>query len=206
MLDKLFQKYNCDKSTQQHNYVKEYEAHLSPLREKEINILEIGVWKGTSLEAFHDYLPNAQIYGVDVFARVSEKDVPVLKRDRVHWMKADSTKKNLTEKVINHFGDIKFDVIIDDGLHTPEANLKTFNNFFPLLKEDGVYYVEDAWPIDILTREEANNSWLKSKAQDYNMLNFLPFINEIEKHNVERIDLRKVSKKPDSYIFKVQRK
>lgn len=206
MLNKLFQKYNCDKSTRHHHYVKEYEAHLAPLKEEPINILEIGIWKGTSLEAFHDYLPNAQIYGVDIFSRISEKDVPVLQRDRVHWMKADSTKENLTQSVIDRFGDIKFDVIIDDGLHTPEANLKTFNNFFPLLKDDGVYYVEDAWPIDILTTKEMENSWLKERSDRYNMLKFLPFINEIEKHNVERIDLRKVSKKADSYIFKVQRK
>jgi 23S rRNA U2552 (ribose-2'-O)-methylase RlmE/FtsJ len=206
MLDKLFKKYNCDKSTLQHNYVKEYEAHLLSLREKEINILEIGIWKGTSLEAFHDYLPNAQIYGVDIFTRVSEKDVPVLKRDRVHWMKADSTQENLTKKIIQHFGDIKFDVIIDDGLHTPEANLKTFNNFFPLLKEDGVYYVEDAWPIDILTTKEMENKWLKDRPEKYNMFKFMPFLSEIKKHNVTRLDFRKMSNQDDSYIFKIEKK
>lgn len=203
MLNKLFMKYKCDKSTKHHHYVTEYESHLAPIKEDPINILEIGVWKGTSLSAFHEYLPNANVYGVDVFTRVSPDDVPILKEDRVHWMKADSTKKEVKEKVLEKWPGIKFDVIIDDGLHTPEANQKTFENFIEFLKDDGVYYIEDAWPIDIMTSKELKHNWILKNEDKYNMLKMLPFLNTIEKYNVERIDLRKTSKLPDSYIFKI---
>ena len=203
MLDKLFKKYNCDKSTNGHHYVTEYESHLAPLKNEPINILEIGVWKGESTSAFHEYLPNAQIYGVDIFTRVPVKDIPILKKDRVHWLEADSTSPNVYEKIKENWPDVKFDVIVDDGLHTPEANKKTFENFIDFLKDDGVYYVEDAWPLDIMTSEELTHYWIVKYSNDYNMMQMLPFLNCIEKYNVKRIDLRKKSGKPDSYIFKI---
>lgn len=203
MLDSLCQKYGCDKSSKGHYYYTEYEKHLEPIREEPINILEVGIFKGTSIAAFHDYLPNAQIYGVDVFTRVAAKDIDALKRDRVHWLKADSTKVDLESKIQDQWGDIKFDVIIDDGLHTPEANMLTFNNLIDRLKDDGVFYVEDAWPLDIMSAAELNHQWIKKNQDLYTILKMNQFLSAIEKYNVERIDLRKKSKRPDSYIFKV---
>lgn len=202
-LDEAFKKYNCDKSTNHHNYVLEYEKHLKPLRRRKINILEVGIFNGTSMSAFHDYLPNAKIYGVDIFVRVPPENIEVLSRDRVQWLKANSMESGLTNTIKEEFGDIRYDVIIDDGLHTPEANLKTFLNFFPLLKDDGVYYIEDVWPLDIMTNKEMQHRWVQRNTKDYNMLKYTPFLNEVEKYKVERIDLRKTSGLPDSYIFKV---
>ena len=34
---------------------------------------------------------------------------------------------------------IKFDFIIDDGAHYPEANRLTFENCYPFLKKNGTY-------------------------------------------------------------------
>ena len=36
-----------------------------------------------------------------------------------------------------------FDIIIEDGLHTPEANLNFFFNSFERLKKNGIYVIED---------------------------------------------------------------
>ena len=36
-----------------------------------------------------------------------------------------------------------FDIIIDDGLHKHWSQTKTFDNFFPILKDGGVYVIED---------------------------------------------------------------
>lgn len=202
-LNDLFKKYNCDKSEDKHGYVKEYQKCLEPLREKEINVLEVGVWKGTSVSALHDYLPKAEIYGLDIFTRVPVEDVPVLKRDRVQWLKADSTSKNIQASIKEKWRDVKFDVIIDDGLHTPEANAKTFENLIPFLKDDGVFYIEDVWPLDIMTEQEWKHSWISKNKGKYNMNKWKVFEKAIEGYNVERIDLRKESNMPDSYIFKI---
>ena len=41
---------------------------------------------------------------------------------------------------------IKFDIIIDDGWHLDTAQESTLTNFFPYLKNDGLYIIEDIYP------------------------------------------------------------
>ena len=36
-----------------------------------------------------------------------------------------------------------FDIIIDDGLHTTDANINLFINSFDKLKKNGIYIIED---------------------------------------------------------------
>jgi hypothetical protein len=38
------------------------------------------------------------------------------------------------------------DLIIDDGLHTKEAQIATLKNFYPALRPGGLYVVEDVSP------------------------------------------------------------
>lgn len=204
-LNKLFKKYNADKSSNGHFYFSVYGKDFSPYREDAINILEIGIWKGASCEAWLDFFPNANVYGVDTFQRVDPRDVSVLQDNRMKAFKLDSTA-NIHSKLKDEFGDLKFDFIIDDGLHTPEANQKTFENFMPFLKEEehAAYYIEDAWPLDILTHDEMEHPWITSRQDIYNMIKFSRFKNVIDQYKVDRYDLRKQSKKPDSYIFRVK--
>ena len=223
-LRKLFDKYECDKGSK-HGYEKAYEPFFEPLKYKEINILEVGVWKGQGLEELKDYFPNAQIYGIDIFTRpeeivvqVGEKivnsaisnrsmnpsEISVLSNENVHWAKCDSTASNCSSIITNTFGkDIQFDIIIDDGLHQPEANALTLKNLWPLLKDNGIYFVEDVWPLDRMTYSQiANHWWLKKKKHIYNDFKYNIFLQELEDKNVERLDLRGY---PDSYIFKVMK-
>ena len=62
-LANLFNKYDCDKS-KKHKYHEVYEPHFLPVRDKKINILEIGTFKGASTQKhfmitsrMHKYTP-----------------------------------------------------------------------------------------------------------------------------------------------------
>ena len=206
----LFRKYGCDKGdtgSECHLYNLEYEPEMEKRRNDSIKILEIGIFKGTSLNAWHEYFPNAEIYGIDIFTRLKPSDVPALALDRVHYLKGDSTNASITKMIADAWGkDIRFDYIIDDGLHTPDANRLTFNHIIPYLAEDGVFYIEDAWPLHIMTTKEMKNPWIKSRADRYNSLTMSRFLDALQSYNVEEIDLRKQSKKEDSFIFKVTKK
>jgi hypothetical protein len=114
MLQNLFDKYQCDKSSK-HSYHTVYEKEFEAIREEPINFLEIGVFKGQSLQAWLDYFPNATFYGIDIFTRVDPKDIPVLQNKRVKWIRADSTKTNIRELIPTVWSDIEFDIILDDG-------------------------------------------------------------------------------------------
>ena len=43
----------------------------------------------------------------------------------------------------NEIGDIKFDIIIDDGSHFAVDQLNTLQNLYPLVKDGGYYIIED---------------------------------------------------------------
>ena len=168
----LFDKWGCDKG-RKHGYEECYEQFFEPLKNENINILEVGIFKGRSLEVFREYFPNAQIYGIDVFTRVTPTEprlVRLFANKNVHWAMCDSTDPSCVSEITKTFGkDTKFDIIIDDGLHEPEANAKTLKNLWPLLKPDGIYFVEDVWPLDIMkTADIKSNPWLRRKRDIYN--------------------------------------
>ena len=203
MLKNIMKKYNCDKI--EHMYYEVYENDFQHLQKDEIKILEIGIWKGTSHSSWAEYFPNAQIYGIDIFTRISPEEVPILKNDRMHWIKGDSTSEEVKQRIEEKWGNVKFDIIIDDGLHTPEANAKTFLNLIDRLKSDGTFYIEDVWPLDIMTEQEWNHRWIKSRPEKYNKKSWDIFAKSIENYKVETVDLRQSSHMPDSYIVKVKK-
>jgi hypothetical protein len=131
----IFRKHGCDKGDR-HGYERVYEPILAPVREQPITLLEIGVYKGASLNAWLEYLPNATLIAVDTFERVPPQGVSILAHPRVRWFQCDSTVE------APDVGQVDF--IIDDGCHDPEAQLATLRNFLPLLKPGGRYFVEDA--------------------------------------------------------------
>jgi|TARA_R110002153_G_scaffold23791_1_gene76519 ubiquinone/menaquinone biosynthesis C-methylase UbiE len=203
MLEELFNKYGCDKS-KKHLYHTVYEKEFDSVRNDEINILEIGVFKGDSIRAWLDFFPNATIYGSDTFQRIVPGDIDVLNHPRVKWLKADSTNIAIRDQIKKEWPRIRFDIIIDDGLHTPAANAKTLHNLYPLLKKDGKYYVEDVFPLDIMTMKEMDHWWVKKHSNVYNILEMNKFTKEIEDKDVKRFDLRPFTNEPDSYIIRVQ--
>lgn len=42
-----------------------------------------------------------------------------------------------------------FDIIIDDGLHTTDANINLFRNSFDKLKKNGIYIIEDIHNLEL---------------------------------------------------------
>lgn len=201
-LKRILDKCNSDKASK-HSYHTVYGKEFETLRDQPINILEVGVWKGESVAAWLEYFPKATIYGIDIFERMNAEDIEVLNQERVHWLKADSTKPLLSKKVVDKWGDVNFDIIIDDGLHTPEANALTFKYLNKFMKDSGSYYIEDVWPLHKMSMKEMNHGWIKNRPFAYNDVKMDMFMKQISGYNYEEFDLRATSGEPDSYIFKI---
>jgi hypothetical protein len=91
---------------------------------------------GASLRAFRDYLPNAKIYGADIDRRI------LFQEERIWTFFVDQTDP----ASFVHLGQslpAELDLIIDDGLHSPNANVATLTFALPKLKADGWFIVED---------------------------------------------------------------
>lgn len=147
----LFNQYGSDKSST-HNYHLVYAYVLSKKRRSPLSILEIGLGTnnidvpsnmgkygkpGASLRAFRDWAPQARVIGADVDTRV------LFAEDRIETHFVDQTKPETFEALARLFEPKSFDLIIDDGLHTPEANINTLKFSLSLIKDDGTIIIED---------------------------------------------------------------
>jgi SAM-dependent methyltransferase len=205
-LDDILNKNQSDKGSsikRSHHYYLEYEKEFGPKKKDPLNILEVGIFKGISTKSWIEYFENATIYGIDTFERILPENIDILQHPRVKWLQCDSMSLELRPMINTHWPNVQFDYIIDDGLHTPYANQKTFENLKEFLKPTGVYYIEDVWPLDIMSTDEKEHSWIKKNRQDFTDENYNSFIQSIEKYRYDRIDFRSISKLPDSYLFKI---
>ena len=137
-----------------HNYHIIYSYLLNKLgRYNNLNILEIGLGTnnpelvstmgsranpGASLYAWEEYLPNSNIYGADI-----DTDV-LFNKGRIQTHYVDQLDTSSYIKMQEKFGK-KYDLIIDDGLHSTAAQLNTL--FFALvtLNDGGYLVIEDIW-------------------------------------------------------------
>lgn len=119
-------------------YLDVYHNELHVFQDKKINLLEIGVQNGGSLEVWSKYFQKAKrIIGCDInedCRKLSYSD------KRIEVLIGDATNNDFCEK---NFSSLSLDVIIDDGAHTSESVIKAFCLFFDRLKYGGKYIIED---------------------------------------------------------------
>lgn len=143
----LFNKYGSDKSGK-HNYHVIYASLLH--RHAPLNIFEIGLGTnnphfistmgvdgkpGAAERAFRDWAPNARIFGADIDRNI------LFAEERIRTFFVDQTEPESLKELAAKLP--RLDLVIDDGLHTPRANLNTINFALPLLKDAGAIVIED---------------------------------------------------------------
>lgn len=126
-----------------HSYISIYDQVFKPFRDREINVLEIGLFNGYSMKMWEQYFKNAKVYGIDCSDQPhgGMADLrPMIAEGTHNIIIGDATSKEDIEK---HFGQIKFSLIIDDGNHNIGSQLETFNLLKDKLEPDGLYVIED---------------------------------------------------------------
>jgi hypothetical protein len=202
MLAQLFNKYKSDRSSK-HQYESVYESEFQGMRTLPVNLLEIGIGKGEGIKTWLDFFPKGNIYAVDRFEKRDPKDIAILKNPRVKWCRANPTKEATRALIDSIWQDVKFDIIIDDDLHTPRANAQVFLHFYNFLKDDGMFFMEDVWPLHVMSKDEKQHTWLIKNSDKYNADEMYFFQKHLPPTKVEEFDLRSRTGQPDSYIFKI---
>ena len=125
-----------------------YSKYLHNLKNNKIRLLEVGILKGTGLAVWSEYFNNVDIYGFDWdlgnFNSNFDKLVSLgaFKKSKPKLFQYNQLINN-QQWLKENFSDTKFNVIIDDALHTDEAIINTFNEIQPYLSDDFVYFIED---------------------------------------------------------------
>ncbi len=151
-LTEIMDFYGSDKGSITHNYTNFYESIFS--RENFTHIFELGIGTinsnipssmpigytpGSSLRAWRDYFYNASIYGADI-----DNSILILE-ERINTYHVDQTDAQSINILWSNtdLENIKFDLMIDDGLHTFNAAECFLENSFYKLKPKGIYIIED---------------------------------------------------------------
>jgi hypothetical protein len=150
LLKDKFDHFGSDKANK-HNYHQLYGKILSN-RNSIKNILEIGLGTnntdvvssmgvngrpGASLRAFKEFCPQCQVTGADVDKRV------LFNEDRINTYYIDQTDLKTFDALVEKIERNSFDLVIDDGLHSVNANISSLRFGLAIVKAGGWVVIED---------------------------------------------------------------
>jgi 23S rRNA U2552 (ribose-2'-O)-methylase RlmE/FtsJ len=119
------------------HYFEVYDRYFSRFRNREVTILEIGIYQGGSLQMWKDYFgPAAMIYGVDINPRCKE-----LEEERVRIFIGSQEDREFLRSLKKAVP--RIDILIDDGGHTMKQQITTFEELYDHVDDQGVYLCED---------------------------------------------------------------
>ena len=120
-----------------HGYSKFYEKIFLELKDKKINILEIGSFYGNASAAMFFYFKNANIFGADINPDMFNFTSKRIKNFFVNSSSVSSIQKNMLDKKI------EYKIIIEDASHMLKDQIISLFHLFPILESGGYFIVEE---------------------------------------------------------------
>jgi hypothetical protein len=168
-----------------HHYFEIYHRHFSKFIDRPVNLLEIGIYSGGSLDMWRSYFgASCHVFGIDIedSCKAYESDFTTVfigdQADRSFWRKF----KRETPPM---------DILIDDGGHTPEQQRVTLEEMLPHLKCGGIYFCEDvttkgndfcAYATTLVDELNDFTNSLNEFQKSIHSIHFYPFCVVIEKN------------------------
>lgn len=199
-LCEIMTKNGSDKGSHHHNYTEYYYKIFSPIRDKKMNIFELGLGTnnidvksnmgingipGASHRGWKEFFRNSEIYGADIDTRI------LFEEERIKTYYCDQTNIESIESLFEiELNNIRFDIIIEDGLHEFFANEIFLRNSFKYLKSGGIFIIED------LTIQTVN---------EFNKIKY-DLIENLDIDTFEIIDLELISNRHDNRLLVIKKK
>lgn len=145
---------NEDIKSSWHNYTTFYYSIFKERCKEKLRIFELGIGTnnpqiacnmgingrpGASLYGWEEFFPNSEIYGADIDKKI------IFNTERIKTYYCDQTNAIIIKEMWNkkELEEKFFDIIIEDGLHTYDANVCFFENSIEKLNSKGYYIIED---------------------------------------------------------------
>ena len=184
--DGFTDKWSNDKNNG-HSYVQNfYEKEFKKFKNKNISLLEIGIFTGGSLKLWKEYFKNPKtIIGVDITSEyLSDKYSDI---EGIEYFFENAYDVEFIKNLPN------FDIIIDDGPHTLHSQIEAINLYLPKLNKGGVFVIEDI----------QDDSWFNSLIEESKKVseNDLSDVN----YEVECLDFRETLGREDDMMFVIKK-
>jgi len=170
------------------HYFEIYQRHFSAFVGRGVNILEIGIYSGGSLDMWRSYFgPQCHIYGVDI-----EEACKAYENAHISVLVGDQADREFWKAVRANTPPI--DILIDDGGHTPEQQRITLEEMLPYLRRGGVYFCEDvhgewndfaAYATSLVDQLNHRVGDMNEFQKSIHSIHFYPYCVIIEKHAAE---------------------
>lgn len=148
---RVMTKWGSDKGS--HTYTTVYSALIGRRRDLPLRIFELGLGTnnlnvlsnmgifgapGASLRGWRELFPHAEVYGADIDRGI------LFEEDRIKTFYCDQLDRSSIRSLWSQ-PELKkgLDIIIEDGLHTFEANLSFLEESLEHLRPNGIYITED---------------------------------------------------------------
>jgi hypothetical protein len=171
--------WTSDKETD-HSYLSGYYDREFENRDRDINLLEIGVAQGDSLRLWEEWFPKGKITGLECNDSLPR---PLSNHSRIELIIADG----FSDETIGNFQDDSFDYIIDDGPHTLASMIISAQKWINKVKPGGKLIIEDVQ--EFLWTETIESYLDKAKIKSYKVF-----------------DLRKDKGRFDDIIIEIEKK
>jgi hypothetical protein len=152
-LCQIMTSFGSDKGSGRHNYTTVYHHLFADLRHEKVSLFELGIGTnnpelvssmgvtgkpGASLRGWEMYFRFGGIFGADI-----DRDI-LFHEGRIQTFYCDQlSKKAIDEMWAEPPLTKEFDIVIEDGLHTFEANVSFLENSLQKVRRGGYYIVED---------------------------------------------------------------
>jgi len=167
-LEELIDNSRSDKNTL-HSYLPLYQTLLENKKETAINVLEVGIYNGGSIQLWNDFFSHATVYGLDimninnVWDNIKNKEKIVLYTSTDAY-NVDFFTSNFLDK------NIKCDFMLDDGPHTLESMIQFIKLYSQIMTDDGILIIEDVQSWDwIETLKDVVPNHLKEFVKVYDL-------------------------------------
>lgn len=136
-LQKIFNHHTGRAILKWDHYFEIYEQFFSKYRNREVVILEIGVYQGGSLQMWKSYFgPKASLYAIDIHPSCKQ-----FEDDQTKIFIGSQSDPAFLHGLMQIIP--RPDIILDDGGHMMHQQITAFEHLFDHLKEGGVYLIED---------------------------------------------------------------
>ena len=167
-----------------HDYIKGYYSNeFTNNRLNSLNIVEIGVRRGDSLNLLSKWFINSKITGIDNGYEMYKNDLEFVSTIPNTTLILDTA---YSDETINKFEDNSIDYLIDDGPHTIETQIISIQKWLKKVKKGGTLIIEDI------------QDWDNEKKFFDNECNFLGI-------SYECIDLRKNKNRYDDVLIIIKK-
>lgn len=119
------------------HYFEVYDKYFKKFRNTDVVMCEIGVCKGGSMEMWKDYFgKKATIVGVDI-----NEECRKYENENIHIEIGSQDDRDFWKYFKEKYP--RIDILLDDGGHTMEQQIITYEAMFPHISDGGIYLCED---------------------------------------------------------------